>query len=68
MKIESYTSGNLDEMKTLSIGYLERLFTGIMIFCYYDKLYELREENKVFINLFYFIFFIIIIIINEIKS
>lgn len=52
MKIESYTSGNLDEMKTLSIGYLERLFTGIMIFCYYDKLYELREENKVFINLF----------------
>ena len=48
--LESYTSGNLAEMKTLSIGYLERLFTGILIFCYYNKLMEVRSENNVFIN------------------
>ena len=39
-------------MKTLSIGYLERLFSGIIVFCYYDKLIEVREENKIFINAF----------------
>lgn len=52
MKLETYTSGNMAEMKTLSIGYLERLFTGILVICYYDKLCEVREENKIFINLF----------------
>lgn len=52
LMVERYTSGNLDEMKTLSIGYLERLLTGILIFCYYNKLIELNNENKIFINAF----------------
>lgn len=51
-KLDSYTSGNMAEMKTLSIGYLERLFSGVLIICYYDKLCTLREENKIFINFF----------------
>lgn len=50
--LEIYTTGNFAEMKTLSIGYLERLFSGIIVFCYYDKLIEVREENKIFINAF----------------
>ena len=52
MMVESYTSGDMAEMKTLSIGYLERLFTGILIFCYYNKLTDLRKENIIFINAF----------------
>ena len=54
--MEIYTTGAYAEMKTLSIGYLERLFSGILIFCYYDKLIEIREENKIFINGFIFSF------------
>jgi len=34
----------------LSIGYLERLMTGTLVFLYYDKLKEIRKENVVFIN------------------
>lgn len=51
-KLDTYTSGNMDEMKTLSIGYLERLFSSILIICYYDKLCEIRKENILFINFF----------------
>lgn len=52
MMVESYTSGNMAEAKVLSIGYIERLFTGILIFCYYNKLICIRDENKMFINAF----------------
>ncbi len=43
----------------LSFGYLERLFTGLMIFLYYDRLKEIRPNNQVFINglIFFFIMF-----------
>lgn len=34
----------------LSIGYLERLLTGILVFIYFDKLKEIRKENVIFIN------------------
>ncbi len=50
--VNVYTSGQFDEMKTISIGYLERLLTGGLVFCYYNKLIEIREENKTFINIF----------------
>ena len=49
---DAYTSGDLAEAKGISIGYLERLLTGSLIFCYYDKLIAMRKENKIFINLF----------------
>jgi len=48
-KVEAYTE-LFDESTKLSIGYLERLFTGIIVFCYFDKLRELRKENVIFIN------------------
>lgn len=61
--LESYTEGKYAEMETgLSIGYLERLFTGLLLFCYYDKLTKLRRENVVFLNsflVFYLFFFML---------
>jgi hypothetical protein len=59
LMVQNYTSGNLDVSTTLSIGYLERLLTGILIFCYYDKLKIIRSENVIFINSFtvYFMLF-----------
>lgn len=42
---------------SLSIGYLERLATGIIIFIYWDKLMSLRRENVMFINAMIFFFF-----------
>lgn len=42
---------------SLSIGYLERLATGIIIFIYWDKLMTLRRENVMFINAMIFFFF-----------
>lgn len=58
--IEAYSEGKMSELTTtISIGYLERLITGTLILCYYDRLVEIREENRVFINAFigYFIMF-----------
>lgn len=51
MMIEGYTE-RYDEMATISIGYLERLLTGILVFCYYDKLVTIRKENIIFINMY----------------
>lgn len=50
MMAASYTSGNMDEMKTFSVGYIERLFTGILVLCYYKKLCSMRKEGVIFIN------------------
>ena len=58
--IEAYSEGKMSELTTtISIGYLERLITGTLILCYYNKLVAIREENKIFINSFiaYFIMF-----------
>lgn len=71
MKVYTYTtSSDLAEMKTLSIGYLERLFTGILVFCYYGKLVDLKEGNKVFINalLCYFLAFFLFSEFGEISD
>ncbi len=60
--VEDYTEGKYGDIQlTLSIGYLERVFTGFLIFCYYDKLVEIRKENTMHINafiLFYSLFFL----------
>lgn len=34
----------------LTIGYLERLLSGILLFCYINKLRESREEGNIFVN------------------
>lgn len=49
MKVRAYTE-IYDKSTKISIGYLERLLTGSLIFCYYNKLIEVRKENIVFIN------------------
>lgn len=45
---------------SISIGYLERLATGIIIMVFWDELHDLRKENVIFINamiLFFFFYF-----------
>lgn len=51
-KVDAYAEmDNLGESR-LSIGFLERFFSGCMIFLYMDRLKEKRKENVVFINSF----------------
>lgn len=51
--VEAYIEGALAEIPAvISIGFLERLLTGVLIFCYYDKLINIRKENIIFINFF----------------
>lgn len=42
--------GKLDEAKTLTLGFLERLSTGLLVFGYYRKLLEKDARNRVYIN------------------
>ena len=62
MRIEGYMERTNNIGFRLSLGYLERLFTGLLVFCYIDKLKEIRKENVMFINsmliffLMYFLF------------
>lgn len=60
--VEAYTEGKYSDIQlTLSIGYIERVLSGILIFCYYDKLIALRKDNVMYINaflIFYILFFI----------
>ncbi len=58
-KINSYTLLLPNEEFRLSIGYLERLLTGILTFCYIRKLRGIRKNNDIYINsmLIYFIMF-----------
>ena len=44
----------------LSIGYLERLLTGGLVFCFISKLRSIRKGNDIFINsilIYYSLFF-----------
>lgn len=61
-KIEAYS--NLSISLKISIGLLERLMTGILIFCYYDKLKSLNKENVMFINTF-IIYILSVFLISE---
>lgn len=53
--VETYLNMDLSTGSVLSIGYLERLLTGILLFCYIDKLREIHNGNNIFVNsmLFY---------------
>lgn len=57
--INAYTKLMHEEGFQISIGYLERLFTGIMVIIYINKLRKVRANNDIFINslLLYFIMF-----------
>lgn len=49
-KVKEYTELMANEEFRLSIGYLERLLTGVLVFVYLDKLRQQREDNDIFIN------------------
>lgn len=67
-KVEAYTE--MGSGFGLSIGYLERLLTGFLVFCYYNKLKEIRKENVIFINalLGYFMAFFLLSEFSEISK
>ena len=54
--IDAYMNYETQGVSTFNIGYLERLFTGIMLFCYIDKLRELRKTNILINSLFIYLF------------
>lgn len=55
-KVKAYTEV-MTTSSVLSIGYIERLFTFALAFCFYDKLSSMKKENAIFLNalLAYFI-------------
>ncbi len=50
--ITDYTTGEMSEATRLSIGYLERLFTGLLIFGYYNRLEQVRADSRLYVNCF----------------
>ena len=51
--VRAYLEGEYAKAKSvISFGFIERLMTGILIFCYYDKLVTINKSNVIFINLF----------------
>lgn len=55
-KADAYTE--MSGQRGLGLGFIERVITGILVFCYYDKLNENSKSNAIFINalIAYFIF------------
>lgn len=54
--IDVYTE-TLDASRSISIGLIERTTTGILIFCYYEKIKSLCKDASIFINSFLIYFF-----------
>jgi len=48
--LDSYTKMDSGAGFGIGIGYLERLLTGGLLFCYMGKLRSIRPENNIFIN------------------
>ncbi len=59
LKIDIYVKYATGIGFKLDLGFIERLFSGILVFIYYDKLRGIRENSNIFINaiLLYFIVF-----------
>ena len=58
--VKAYIQGEYLKVESaLTIGYLERVIVGLIIYCYYDKLISLNKSNVVLINAFliYFVSF-----------
>ena len=57
--IDAYLTMDVNVVSSFSIGYVERLLTGILLFCYMSRLYDVRKNNCIFVNsllLYLFIF------------
>jgi hypothetical protein len=50
-----------------SIGYLERLFTGILLFCYIQKLIDIRNNSSIFVNSM-FLYLLIYLSLSEFRT
>lgn len=61
-KIEVYS--DMSFQLKISIGLMERLLTGFLIFCYYDKLQKERKDNVMFINSF-IIYILAVFLLSE---
>lgn len=64
--IDQYMSFDAASASIFSIGYLERLATGIMLFCYMDKLCELRKTNVLVNSMF--LYLIINLFLSEFRT
>lgn len=58
LKVRFYLLEIANKTPGLDIVFFERLFTGIMVFCFIEKLRALRKDANIFINciLLYFVF------------
>lgn len=65
--IDTYMAMDSSKGSILSIGYIERLITGILLFCYIDKLRTIRPKNDIFINSL-FLFLIIFLSFSEFRT
>ncbi len=68
-KIIAYTE-TYDASRVLSIGFLERTMTGILIFIFYDKLKNVRKGSGIYINavIFYYLFVYLIAEFEELSQ
>lgn len=64
--IEAYFNMDATTGSTLSIGYIERLLTGILLFCYMDKLRSLRGCN-IFVNSM-FLYLCVFLFLSEFRT
>ncbi len=54
--MDTYMSYDASNTSAFNIGFLERLFTGVMVFCYINKLRELRKSNILVNSMFIYLF------------
>lgn len=64
--IEAYLTMDATTGSVLSIGYIERLLTGVLLFCYMDKLRTLRRSN-IFVNSMFF-YLCIFLFLSEFRT
>lgn len=48
LKVDAYS--DISGQRGLGLGFIERLITGLLVFCYYDKLNDINKSNAIFIN------------------
>jgi len=65
--LEMYTKMDLNGGFGIGLGYLERLLTGTLLFCYIDKLRALRPNNDIFINSV-ILYLILFLVFNEFRT
>lgn len=65
--LDQYTKMDTVDGFGLSIGYLERLITFVLMFCYIDKLRKMRSESNIFINSV-FLYLVLFLMLSEFRT